>query len=123
MLLCIHCLILCIQKGWTPLLIACAEGCVNVVKELLQHQIQLEIENNVSQQKVTSCHVTQYIPRLRRTYTLHHCLYIMYTAYNIYQEGRTALLVACWQEHHDIVHQLLVAGASPNAQDQVSGCS
>jgi ankyrin repeat protein len=47
----------------------------------------------------------------------------MYTAYNIYQEGRTALLVACWREHYDIVHQLLVAGASPNAQDQVSGCS
>ena len=36
-----------------------------------------------------------------------------------YQEGRTGLLVACWKEDYDIVHQLLVAGASPNAQDQV----
>ena len=41
---------LCIQRGWTPLLIACAKGYANVVKELLQHQVQLEIENNVSQQ-------------------------------------------------------------------------
>jgi ankyrin repeat protein len=54
-----HCLILCIQIGWTPLLIACSEGCADVVKELLHHQIQLEIENNVSQQKFTSCYVTQ----------------------------------------------------------------
>ena len=40
----------------------------------------------------------------------------------LYQEGRTALLVACWREHYDIVHQLLGASASPNAQDKVSGC-
>ncbi len=44
------------------------------------------------------------------------CLHVHY-----YQEGRTALLVACWEKHYDIVHQLLGAGASPNAQDQVSG--
>ena len=45
-----------------------------------------------------------------------------YLHYLSYQEGRTALLVACWREHYDIVNQLLVAGASPNAQDQVRGC-
>ena len=48
--------------------------------------------------------------------------YALCTLPIFYQEGRTALLVACWREHYDIVHQLLVAGASPNAQDQVRGC-
>ena len=38
-----------LQKGWTPLLAACSEGYPNVVKELLQHPVQLEIENTVSQ--------------------------------------------------------------------------
>ena len=37
--------------GWTPLLIACAEGCNSVVKVLLEHRVQLEIENNVSNHK------------------------------------------------------------------------
>ena len=41
----------------------------------------------------------------------------------MYQEGRTALLVACWKGHHDIVCQLLQAEAKPNAQDQVSPLS
>ena len=40
----------------------------------------------------------------------------------MYQEGRTALLVACWEGHYDIVCQLLLAGAKPNAQDQVCAC-
>ena len=44
-----------IQQGWTPLLAACAEGYADIVKELLQHQIQLEIENNVSQQENYMC--------------------------------------------------------------------
>ena len=35
------------------------------------------------------------------------------------KEGRTGLLVACCKEYYEIAHQLLVAGASPNAQDQV----
>ena len=37
-----------VQKGWTPLLHATLEGYSNVVKLLIQHQVQLEIENNVS---------------------------------------------------------------------------
>ena len=37
-----------VQNGWTPLLISTLEGYSNVVKLLIQHQVQLEIENNVS---------------------------------------------------------------------------
>ena len=73
------------------------------MKLLIQHQVQLEIENNVS----THINIMNYK--------------FMPHAYN-YQEGRTALLVACWEGHYDIACQLLQAGANPNAQDQVGGC-
>jgi hypothetical protein len=50
-----------IQIGWTPLLAASSEGYANIVKELLQHQVQLEIENHVSQQKLLHSRVYQHV--------------------------------------------------------------
>lgn len=38
---------------------------------------------------------------------------------HIIQEGRTALLIACWRGYSDIVNELLSAGAQCNIQDQV----
>ena len=37
----------------------------------------------------------------------------------MFQEGRTALLVACWRGFLPIVIMLIKSGANTNAQDQV----
>jgi ankyrin repeat protein len=37
----------------------------------------------------------------------------------MFQEGRTALLVACWRGFLPIVVMLIKSGANTNAQDQV----
>ena len=37
----------------------------------------------------------------------------------MFQEGRTALLVACWRGFLPIVAMLIKSGANTNAQDQV----
>ena len=38
------------------------------------------------------------------------------------QEGRTALMLACWKGYLEIVKELLRAGARTDTQDQVSVC-
>ena len=40
----------------------------------------------------------------------------------MFQEGRTALLVACWRGFLPIVTMLIKSGANTNAQDQVCYC-
>ena len=39
------------------------------------------------------------------------------------QEGRTALALASWKGHKQTVDVLLKAGAKPDIQDQVRGCT
>ena len=108
------------QAGWTALLLAADEGNEEIVKYLLHSKANTEVKNKVRlgeynivmaqcshtrTEKVTCAHAWSSL------YTIDNCFDI--------QEGRTALLVACWRGFLPIVDMLLKSGANTDAQDQV----
>ena len=89
------------QDSRSPLQAACEGGYIGIVKLLIQSNANIELKNKVG--------VVLLI--------IHNAFVILHL-----QEGRTALMIACWKGHLPIVMEMIRTGAKTDIQDQVCVC-